>query len=235
MGFIKTIGDAVMFVSTDAAALLRAALELLAAAEKEDMPPLRVGLAAGSAVRRAGDWFGSPVNLASRVTAVSRPGAVLIAEAARDLIGDSDDFTWFFAGARHVKGIKGEVKLFRARTASRNSTLTLAADADFEALGLLDGLEGEARQERVDLISWLLDRVFDMDHIRGSVGAPFNLPGNGLWGQRRVCIRPRDIQTTGIDLEFLQRIHCAVGLPRIDDPDAPNLCASTARPLPRQG
>jgi adenylate cyclase len=116
VGFIKTIGDAVMFVSTDAAALLRAALELLVAAEKADLPPLRVGLAAGSAVRRAGDWFGSPVNLASRVTAVARPGTVLVAESAHDLIGESDDFSWSFAGARHVKGVKGEVKLFRART-----------------------------------------------------------------------------------------------------------------------
>ena len=73
MQFIKTIGDAVMFVSTDSAALLRAALELLDAAEKEGLPQLRVGLAAGSAVRRAGDWFGSPVNLASRVTGGPRP------------------------------------------------------------------------------------------------------------------------------------------------------------------
>ena len=115
--FIKTIGDAVMFVSTDAAALLHAALDLLAAAEKEDLPQLRVGLASGSAVQRAGDWFGSPVNLASRVTGAARPGAVLAAESTHDLIGDSDDFTWSFAGARHVKGVKGEVKLFRARAA----------------------------------------------------------------------------------------------------------------------
>jgi adenylate cyclase len=115
--FIKTIGDAVMFVSTDAAALLAAALELLAVAEKEDIPQLRVGLAAGSAVRRAGDWFGSPVNLASRVTAAARPGSVLVAESAREAIGDPDDVIWSFAGGRHLKGIKGEVKLFRARTA----------------------------------------------------------------------------------------------------------------------
>lgn len=115
VNFIKTIGDAVMFVSTDAAALLRAALELLAAAEKEDLPQLRVGLAAGCAVRRAGDWFGSPVNLASRVTGAARPGAVLAAASARDLVGDSDDFTWSFAGARHLKGVKDEVKLYRAR------------------------------------------------------------------------------------------------------------------------
>ncbi|MGZ6778993.1 MAG: adenylate cyclase regulatory domain-containing protein [Mycobacterium sp.] len=116
--FIKTIGDAVMFVSTDAVALLRAALELLGAAEKEDLPQIRIGLAAGSAVRRAGDWFGSPVNLASRVTAVARPGAVLVTEAVHEQIGDSDEFAWSFAKARHLKGIKGEVKLYRARAAN---------------------------------------------------------------------------------------------------------------------
>ena len=34
----------------------------------------------------------------------------------------------------------------------------------------------------------------------------------------------RDIcQSAGIDLAFLQRIHRAIGLPRIDDPGAPNL------------
>ncbi|MDX1887301.1 adenylate/guanylate cyclase domain-containing protein [Mycolicibacterium sp. 120270] len=115
--FIKTIGDAVMFVATDAAALLRAAIQLIALAEKDDLPQLRVGLAFGGAVQRAGDWFGSPVNLASRVTSVARPGSVLVAESAREAIGETDEFTWSFAGARHIKGIKGEVKLFRARTA----------------------------------------------------------------------------------------------------------------------
>lgn len=115
--FIKTIGDAVMFVATDAAALLRAAIQLIALAEKDDLPQLRVGLAFGGAVQRAGDWFGSPVNLASRVTSVARPGSVLVAESARDAIGETDEYTWSFAGARHIKGIKGEVKLFRARTA----------------------------------------------------------------------------------------------------------------------
>ncbi len=29
------------------------------------------------------------------------------------------------------------------------------ADVDIEALGLLDGLEGEAREDRVQLIAWL--------------------------------------------------------------------------------
>ncbi|MGC2799012.1 MAG: adenylate/guanylate cyclase domain-containing protein, partial [Mycobacterium sp.] len=56
-----------------------------------------------------------PVNMASRVTAASRPGAVLAAESVRDELGDAAGFSWSFAGARHLKGIKGEPKLFRAR------------------------------------------------------------------------------------------------------------------------
>jgi adenylate cyclase len=114
--FIKTIGDAVMFVSTDAVALLRTALELVALAEKfDDFPQLRVGVASGQAVSRAGDWFGSPVNVASRVTGVARPGGVLVAESAREAIGSADAFSWSFAGARRLKGVKEEVKLYRAR------------------------------------------------------------------------------------------------------------------------
>jgi adenylate cyclase len=118
VGFIKTIGDAVMFVSTDPMALVRTVLALLEAAEKyDDFPQLRVGIASGEAVSRAGDWFGSPVNVASRVTGAARPGAVLVSESTYDAIGPADDFDWSFAGARHLKGVKGEVKLFRARAA----------------------------------------------------------------------------------------------------------------------
>ena len=114
--FIKTIGDAVMFVCTDPAPLLDAVLKLVEITDGDnDFPRLRAGIASGSAVSRAGDWFGSPVNLASRVTAVARPGTVLAAESARDELGDDAGFSWSFAGARHLKGIKGEVRLYRAR------------------------------------------------------------------------------------------------------------------------
>jgi len=113
--FIKTIGDAVMFVSPDATALLNAMLDLVDGAGGEDLPNLHVGVAYGSAVSRAGDWFGSPVNLASRVTGVARSGSVLVAESAREAIGDADGFAWSIAGTRRLKGIKGETRLFRAR------------------------------------------------------------------------------------------------------------------------
>ena len=114
--FIKTIGDEVMLVSPEPAPLLETLLHLVDATEGEDdFPRLRAGVATGMAVSREGDWFGSPVNLAARVTGAARPGTVLVAESSREAIGEDDRFTWSFAGAKRLKGIKDEVKLFRAR------------------------------------------------------------------------------------------------------------------------
>jgi adenylate cyclase len=114
--FIKTIGDEVMLVSPDPVALLDAVMDLVDSTDgDEEFPRLRVGVATGMAVSRAGDWFGSPVNLASRVTGTARPGSILVAESTYEAIGDVERFSWSFAGARRLKGIKAEVKLYRAR------------------------------------------------------------------------------------------------------------------------
>ena len=111
--FVKSIGDAVMLISFDAVPLLHAVLDLIDAAAENDLPPLRIGVASGLAVSRAGDWFGSPVNVASRVTAEARPGTVMVADSTRDAAGNAAGFEWSPAGARRLKGLSDEVKLFR--------------------------------------------------------------------------------------------------------------------------
>jgi len=116
---VKTIGDAVMLISPDTGALLEVILALVDAAEADELlPQLRVGVAYGSAVSRAGDWFGNPVNLASRVTSVARPGAVLVAESARAQVSDDERFGWSYAGVRRLRGIRDGVDLYRVRRAT---------------------------------------------------------------------------------------------------------------------
>jgi adenylate cyclase len=110
---VKMIGDAAMLVSSDTRALLDAALSLVDAAESEDFPELRAGVAHGGAVPRAGDWYGRPVNLASRITAIARPGSVLCAAEVRDVA--SDGYRWSYAGRRRLKGIDATIELFRVR------------------------------------------------------------------------------------------------------------------------
>jgi adenylate cyclase len=113
---VKLIGDAAMLVSNDPEDLLDAALELVAASEREGQgfPLLRSGVAFGRAVGRGGDFYGRPVNRASRITAIARPGSVLCDERTHDRLG-KDAYRWSFAGARKLKGMGSEVKLFRAR------------------------------------------------------------------------------------------------------------------------
>jgi adenylate cyclase len=112
---VKTIGDAAMLVSPEAPPLLEVALALVDAAnaEGQDFPQLRVGLAWGPALNRAGDWYGRPVNIASRVTAIARPGSVLATREVRDAA--TAEYRWSSAGARSLKGVDGPVRLYRAR------------------------------------------------------------------------------------------------------------------------
>jgi adenylate cyclase len=116
--FVKTIGDAVMLVCSDPFKLLLTVLDLVDAAAADDFPQLRVGLAFGQAINRAGDWYGSPVNLASRVTGVAPASTVRVTESARAVIGDRADIEWSAPEARQLKGIRTEVLLYGARRRS---------------------------------------------------------------------------------------------------------------------
>jgi adenylate cyclase len=117
---VKTIGDAVMLVSAEAEPLVHVTIELVRTADEagQDFPQLRSGLAVGEAIARGGDWYGRPVNMASRVTGIARPGSVLTTAEVHDAADDS--FRWSFAGRRRIKGVKDPQPLFRVREQTRD-------------------------------------------------------------------------------------------------------------------
>ena len=112
---VKTLGDAAMLTSPEAAPLVGTAL-VLVEGSGDDGPLLRAGLAAGDAITRAGDWYGHPVNLASRLTGSARPGSVVTAREVREAAGKG--FAWSFVGSRRFKGVRGEVDVYRVRPRS---------------------------------------------------------------------------------------------------------------------
>ena len=112
--FVKTIGDAVMLVSPKASPLVGAVLGLVDQVEaQEDLPSLRAGVAVGEAINRWGDWYGTPVNIASRVTDRARPGSVLATREVREEAGE--DYSWSRAGSHNFKNVSHRVSLHRAR------------------------------------------------------------------------------------------------------------------------
>ena len=116
---VKMIGDAAMFASRESGPLLESVLGLVEAVGREEIPPLRAGVARGQALGRAGDWYGRPVNLAARITNFAWPDSVVVDEQVKDSIAQSNGrlFEFSFAGKRKFKGFAGEVPVHRVRRA----------------------------------------------------------------------------------------------------------------------
>lgn len=113
---VKLIGDAAMLASPDTDALVCSTFDLIdgMAAEGDDFPLLRAGIARGSALSRGGDYYGAPVNLASRITGAARASSVLVTEEVKEEL-DVEDYRFSSAGHKHLKGISGAVQLYRCR------------------------------------------------------------------------------------------------------------------------
>jgi adenylate cyclase len=109
---VKTIGDAAMLVAPEPKPVVDAVLGLVERSNGEP-PLLRGGIATGEGLSRAGDWYGRPVNLASRLTDFARRGSVVTSREVRDEVGDG--YNWSEAGSRRFKGVRGTVDVYRVR------------------------------------------------------------------------------------------------------------------------
>lgn len=89
---VKTLGDAVLYTTDDAATAVEVALATIEAhAGDEELPDVRAGVAFGPLLSRVGDVFGPPVNIASRLVDEARPRSVLVDDrAAEQLAGDAE-------------------------------------------------------------------------------------------------------------------------------------------------
>lgn len=112
---IKTLGDEVMVVGADAPALTAWAVAL--AGELPDgSPPPRIGIHAGAAIYRDGDYYGREVNRAARVVARAAGGEVLVTREVVDLVSRAGEGLEFDRiGEVVLKGFAEPTELFLAR------------------------------------------------------------------------------------------------------------------------
>jgi adenylate cyclase len=85
---VKLLGDGAMVVCSDADAACAFALRLVAAVSTDsELPPVRIGLAAGKVTVLGGDHHGEVVNLAARLSAAAPAGGVLADDEVRGRAG----------------------------------------------------------------------------------------------------------------------------------------------------
>jgi adenylate cyclase len=114
---IKTLGDEVMVVATDPAALTDWAVTLQGQVDREQPPP-RIGIHYGEALYRDGDYYGREINQAARVVARAGGGEVLVTRPVVDMASGVDGVRFERIGEVALKGFTEPTELF---TASRRA------------------------------------------------------------------------------------------------------------------
>lgn len=114
---VKVLGDAVMFVASDPSAALNAAMGVVQGTKADpDLPDARAGLDHGEVRPLGGDYFGRPINVASRLTGFARPGTVVVSEAMLDALPETYDVSHI--GKARLKGV-GTIRAFKVRPEGR--------------------------------------------------------------------------------------------------------------------
>jgi adenylate cyclase len=109
----KTLGDEVMVVGSDAAALAGWAVQLQSTIAPGEPPP-RIGIHYGEALYRDGDYYGRDVNQAARVVARAGGGEVLVTRPVVDVAAGVDGVEFDRIGEVGLKGFSEPTELFTA-------------------------------------------------------------------------------------------------------------------------
>jgi len=110
---IKLIGDEAMFAAPGAGTAAHIALTLIDAfTDHVVLPRLRIGLAAGPAITRDGDYFGQVVHLAARLVDIAEPGTIVVTEELVKTAA-ADGLHAAALGPRSVPGFPEPLSLFR--------------------------------------------------------------------------------------------------------------------------
>lgn len=124
---VKAVGDALIVRVPDAGEALLLAARIVSGSGMRDRGlGVRVGMHTGTAVERGGDWFGSAINVASRIADLAHAGEVILSAATRDAAAQADLPGQIRPrGRRALKHVREPVEIF-----------TLVLEGDGERVGL---------------------------------------------------------------------------------------------------
>jgi class 3 adenylate cyclase/pimeloyl-ACP methyl ester carboxylesterase len=107
----KLVGDGVLATFPAASQAIEAALRCAAAGHEGGLP-LHVGIHAGDVIHEQDNVYGGAVNIASRISALSAPGEVLVSDIVRGLARTSAGVTFEDRGEHSLKGVTDPQRVY---------------------------------------------------------------------------------------------------------------------------
>ncbi len=112
---VKQVGDGFMLAFREPAAAVQFALATQAElAADPELPAIRVGINAGPALYRTGDYLGGAVNVASRVVSAAMAGQILMTEPVAKA-ASNEGIPVEEVGVRMMRGVDEPLALYRVR------------------------------------------------------------------------------------------------------------------------
>jgi class 3 adenylate cyclase len=118
----RTLGDGVLATFGSAREAIEAGLAMVGSGVKgqgsgrdDDALLLHVGIHAGDVLREEGNVYGGAVNIAARISDAARAGEVLVSDVVRGLARTSAGVSFEDRGARALKGIDEEIRVWAVR------------------------------------------------------------------------------------------------------------------------
>lgn len=117
---VDRVGDQVLCAGSDTHAVLRSALRLFAAVEREsDFLAVQAGIHRGPVVERVGRLFGAPLNLTARLASHARGGQILCTEPVAAVAREHPGVTACFVGEKRFKNVSSPVTVYELTRISR--------------------------------------------------------------------------------------------------------------------
>jgi len=117
---IERVGDEILIAGTDAAGIIKTALKLVHKIETEPFfPTIHAGIHVGKVLEQGGHYFGSALNISSRVASHARGCQILCTKAVAEMVGEMEDIKFRAIGEVNFKNIFEPVALFEIITDCR--------------------------------------------------------------------------------------------------------------------
>ena len=123
---LERVGDEIIIAGNDAASIIKTALKLIHKIETEPFfPTVHAGIHAGKVLEQKGHYFGSALNIASRVASHARGCQILCTKAVAEMAGEIEDIKYRAIGEVNFKNIFEPVALFEIITDCRKLELNV--------------------------------------------------------------------------------------------------------------
>lgn len=184
---VKTTGDGVMAVFDDPLDAVTASVAVLDALASADWGPIeslkvRVGIHAGAAEERGGDYFGPNVNRTARIMAVGHGGQILVSDTVVALTAErlGPGITYRDLGEHRLKDLAGGQHIYQVSGPDRRES--------FPPLNSLDLTPNNLPSQTTEL----LGRDRELNDVRELLDSPttrlVTLVGPGGTGKTRLAV-----------------------------------------------